>query len=174
MSTAERSIVEIPTQEAAPERRSTGVVVVAIIGLIALVLGGFAGWMIRGDDGGGVSDIVVAGGEEPTSRQAQMVDFHRDYIEAWKAGDVEAIRSMYVPEGTLTINDVTYDISSPEFVDFVGLGTISKLLPPHLVSGNTVFNFVEVVGYSTENTLRFTRTGELLLIDHVIVNSSIS
>jgi hypothetical protein len=173
MSKTERSIAEIPTQEVAPERNSTGVVVVAIIGLLALILGGFAGWMIRGDEGGDVSDIVVAGGEEPTSRQEQMVDFHRGYIEAWKVGDVEAIRSMYVPEGTFTFNDVTYDVASPEFVDFIGLGTIGKLLEPHLVKGSTMFNFVEVVGTSTENTLRFTRAGELLLIDHVIVNASI-
>jgi hypothetical protein len=173
MSTIERSIAEIPTQDAAPQRNSTGVVVVAIVGLLALVLGGFAGWMIRGDDSGDVPAIVVAGGEEPTSRQEQMVDFHRDYIEAWKVGDVAAIRSMYVPEGTITLNDVTYDVASPEFVDFVGLGTVSKLLEPHLVAGNTMFNFIEVVGASTENTLRFTRSGELLLTDHVIVNSSV-
>ena len=39
MSTIERSIAEIPTQDAAPQRNSTGVVVVAIVGLLALVLG---------------------------------------------------------------------------------------------------------------------------------------
>ena len=181
MTTTDVSMTEAPPQEVSPGRRSTRVWIVAIVGLLGLVVGGLAGWVMRGDDSSDEAGIVVAGGDEPTSRQELMVEFHRDYIDAWKTGDVEAIRAMYVPDGTYTFNGFTYDVASTEFADFVGLygpqgdhGTISEPLEPHLVKGTTMLNFVEVVGNSSENTLRFTPTGELLLVEHVIVNSSLS
>ncbi len=174
MTTTEPLTVQAPPQEVTSRKSSPRVVTIAIVGLIALLLGGLVGWVIRGEDSGDVPSIVVAGGEEPTSRQEQMVEFHRDYIEAWRRGDVEAIRALYVPEGTLTFNGVTYGVASEEFADFVGLGTVSELLEPHLAHGSTMFNFVEVVGTASENTLRFTPSGELLLIEHVILNSSVT
>lgn len=171
MPTMDPVAVEIHAEEHQREGKSTRSAMAAIVGVIALLLGGVVGWAIRGNDGGGDPAAAVVGSESLTARQEQMVELHRDYLEAWRAGDVEAIRAMYTPDGTFTFNDVTYEVRSPEFADHVGLGVVGELLPPHLIKGNTMLNFVEVVGYSSENILTFTSAGEPRLIGHVIVST---
>ncbi len=154
---------DTPAVDARPRQR-----LVALAVGLALLLGGLAGWTLgnttREDTG-----VVLAGEGELTERQEAMIDFLRDYIEAWRQSDVETLESMWVTDGVFESLGRTVRISDGSFADYVRFRSWESkgIFEPMLVKGSLLVGFHETDGSTFMNTMRFTSHGELLLIRHV-------
>ncbi|MDJ0769854.1 MAG: hypothetical protein QNJ12_13725 [Ilumatobacter sp.] len=74
---------------------------IVLIAVVALVLGGLAGWMLRGDDSGS-DDVVVVNGAELTERQEEMLRVGDEYFAAERDGDGNKMISLFVEQGHVT------------------------------------------------------------------------
>ena len=141
-----------------------------VLGLVlALVVGGLAGYLIRGDDMEETGSVVPVGGTEVTSRQEEMADLMAEYEQAWLAGDGEAAEAVFGPGGTLRALGVTYHADDGEIADFVGGPgwTVLEILEPMLVYDDVALNFHTYDGLRT-NVMTFTDDGEVKILSHVI------
>jgi hypothetical protein len=169
MTTLEHQREAKGTTSAAPRSRRSFVVV--IVAVLALLVGGFAGYMIGDANGSDTSDrIVLAGEGELTARQEQMVDFLDDYMQAWRENDSDAVVAMYTEYGTFRPLGEVYAVDDDSFVDWVERHDFAGLenSDPVLVNGNTVLSFHTVLGGTYSNVLDFANTGDLLLVSHTI------
>lgn len=143
--------------------------VLVLVAVLALVLGGVGGWMIRGDDAS-TSDVVLAGGGDLTARQEQMLDLVRDAEEAWQAGDVDAVLAMFAPNGRFEAFDAVYRVSDGSLASYIERGEWGSLgvYEPVLVRDDTMLTFHEFGGRLYSEEFTFTPDGELLIVSHVI------
>ena len=168
MAIQERPVEETHALGATTHRSSRSRILVALAVVLALMAGGLVGWTVRGSESGEAASIVLAGEGELTARQEEMVGFLRDYIQAWRDGDAQALEAMYVPNGTFTPLGTEVRTDDGSFADYVGRRSWSskELLEPILVHGNEVVSFHTTDGDVYMNTARFTTDGELLLVSH--------
>ncbi len=162
MTTLDQTSMDRTTRSA----HRTRWVATALIAVLALLVGGAVGWMANGDAATG--SMVAAGETELSPRQEQMAAFMGDYEEAWKAGDAAAVTAMFVPEGTFTGLGSTYradDGTLAGFVEFGDWGGLTEF-DPDLVRGSVVLRFHSLGGDTYQNVMKFTESGELLLINH--------
>jgi hypothetical protein len=174
--------VTTPPEQETPRRRSRTGLLVAVVAVVALVVGGTAGWLLRGDDGAsspafvaGLGDAVVVGGEVAdrdalTDRQLEMVEVGRDYVNAWIEEDGEAVASFMTPDGYVTLLNQTFRVDDGTLQEWVEgpLADIpNELNDPMVVSGNQVV----FVGYSERAlgsdwmiTLEFTDSGDVKIM----------
>jgi hypothetical protein len=171
--------VTTPSEQETPKRSSRTGLLVAVVAVVALVVGGTAGWLLRGDDGpsspafvAGLGDAVVVGGEVAdrdalTDRQLEMVEVGRDYVSAWIEKDGEAVASFMAPDGYVTLLNETFRVDDGTLQEWVE-GPVSaipnELNDPMVVSGNQVV----FVGYAERAlssdwmiTLEFTDSGDV-------------
>jgi hypothetical protein len=169
MTTLERQHDDLytPMTESPPRRRS--VVIPTIIAVLALVIGGVAGWMLRGTDD---TDIAVAGDGDLTARQEQMVDLVRDAEQAWQAGDADGVVALFAPNGTFEAEAFgrVYRAGDGSLAGYIEAGNWTSLdvLEPMLVNGNDVLTFHNYGGQTYSEKFTFTTTGDLLILSHVI------
>ena len=141
-----------------------------VLGLVlALVVGGLAGYLIRGEDTDDLGSVVPAGNAELTDRQEEMGELVAAYEQAWLEGDGEAAEAMFAPGGTLTALGSTYHADDGEIADFVGGRRWSDLdvYEPMLVRGDEGLVFHSYDRLRT-NVYTFTPMGELLIVSHEI------
>lgn len=149
----------------AASSRSRVLVGVAIA--VALVLGGLAGWLLRGSPD---ASAVLAGGGEMTQRQEQIADFLADYEKAWQDGDAQAILDMFAPTGTYTALGSTYRVDDGSLAEFLETNRFPELdvLEPWLLSGDEAVTFHRVNMGTYTDRLLLTGDGELLVVSHTI------
>lgn len=142
--------------------------ILVVVALLALVLGGIGGWMLRGSDAPG--DIIVAGEGDLTERQADMLDVMRDAELAWQSNDADGVLALYAPNGTFEAFDTVYRVDDGTFADYVEMGSWSSLEvhEPVLVRGNEILTFHTFGGQTYTESMTFTSTGDLLITSHVI------
>lgn len=173
MTTTERTVERPRVERAAPaepERKHRSLMT-AIAVIVALLLGVLAGYVLFGSDDAN-PDIVVAGDDDLTARQEQMVDLLDDCEAAWQAGDGDAVEAMFTDNGVLYVFGEEYrvdDARLAEYVDthpFPGL----EIFEPVLVRNDTLLSFHRLEGMGTfYDVIEFTSDGELLMISHEIV-----
>lgn len=173
MTTLERPHDEVlDTSRAGSDRsggRSKMGLLVAFVAIIALVVGGAVGWFVRG---GGDDAMVLAGDGDLTERQLDMVDFMNDYEAAWQRSDGEAVAAMYTDTGTFVSLGVEYRVDDGSLAEFVESGEWAALdvLEPRLVRDLEVLSFHTFPLGTYMNSMTFTGSGELLLMNHTITN----
>lgn len=152
-----------------PATRSSHYLVIAIVAVLALALGGVAGWMLNGGEDT-TAGIVLAGDGELSARQEQMLELVRDNEQAWQSNDFDAILALYAPDGTFEAFDTVYRVDDGSFESFLESGQWSSLevYEPMLVRGNEVLTFHRFGGQPYSESISFTPTGELLITSHVI------
>ncbi|MGI9645527.1 MAG: hypothetical protein ACR2O6_09490 [Ilumatobacteraceae bacterium] len=138
--------------------------VVVLVAVVALVLGGLAGWLLRGDDGG-VDDVVVVNGAELTDRQQQMLDIGDEYYTALREGDGDALASLFVPQGYSTIQGTQFRVDDGSLARVVnGGGNIGlQVYEPVLVFDDTLVYTMNNAGNTIE-VMKFTPSGDVLII----------
>lgn len=164
MKTLERPSERVHTRDGGGGRRNWRVV--SLAAALALVVGGVVGWMIRSDDSG---DVLLAGDGTLTDRQEQIADFMDDYEQAWIDGDIEALTSMYAPAGRFIAFDTIYR-ADDDLAEFVEDGWAIDVHRPVLVRGNEVLSFHDWGDSFYVNEMTFTATGDLLLIEHRVLD----
>lgn len=141
---------------------------IALVAIVALLLAGLGGWMLRGSDD--ESDAVVVAGAQLTDRQEEMLRVAEEYELARANGDVDAVLELFVPQGVINLNGDIYRADDGSMAGFVaGLSAPSRVdLDPVLVHEDLV---VSVLSYGGNNAqmLKFTPSGEVLIIRSVIV-----
>ena len=168
MTTIERTREDTRAVPAPPSSRGMRMALLAVVAVLALVLGGVAGWMLRGADDPG--DVVLAGDGELTARQEQMIDVIREAEAAWQSNDVDAILGVYAPDATYEAFDTVYRMDDGSFAAYIEGGSWSSLevYAPVLVRGNTALTFHRFGGQSYSESMTFTSAGDLLVTSHVI------
>lgn len=153
----------------APAGRSPRYLVMAVVAVLALLVGGVAGWMLN-DDGTTTPGIVLAGEGELSARQEQMLDVVRDAEVAWQRNDVDAILALYAPSATFEAFDTVYRVADGSFESYIESGSWGSLEvdEPMLVRGDDVLTFHRFGGRLYSEAFSFTPTGELLITSHVI------
>ena len=159
METVERP-VQATEDTAQHDRRPLTIVLVAII---ALLLGGLGGWLIRGSDDGGTDDAIEVVTGELTDRQQEMLRVADEHYAAFVAGDGEALTALYVPQGVM--GDVRADDGTMAAA-FEGLAPPGRMemLPPALVFED---NMVRVINWGSTYGIvghLFTTSGDVLII----------
>lgn len=141
-------------------------VVVLLAAVLALVVGGLAGWALRGDAEIGMT--VLAGGGEMTDRQEQIGDFLADYEQAWQDGDTDAIMAMFAPAGTYSALGQTYYVADGSLADYAATYSFPDLdvFEPWLVSGNEALSFHSVGMGTFYEHVTLTGDGEILVLSH--------
>lgn len=140
-----------------------------LVALVALVIGLAGGWLARGSDGD--PDAVTVGGVELTDRQADMVDIvSGDYIDAWHAGDGEAVAAFFTDNGQAEFLGTTIPVAGGGVADYVDRGSWASLTPhqPVLVFENTVVSYHDYMNSTYVNSIDFTASGELKIVSHTI------
>jgi hypothetical protein len=167
------TLLERPREDtlAAPvptEQRSHRWALVVLVTVLALVLGGVGGWMIRGETE--TPGILVAGTGEPTARQEQMLDQLRAYEKAWQASDAEAVLAFFTPNGWATMLGNDYRIDDGSLRSYIGQGDWSPIdmLEPVLVNGDELLFFHRYGEAVYTDVMTFTPVGDLLMISHVV------
>lgn len=169
MTTLERPHETIHTSTATTSRSQRSWMIVAVIAVLALVLGGVLGYVVRGGDTN--ADIVIAGGDQMTDRQEQMIEFLDAYEAAWQANDAAQVTASFVPTGTFGALDSELRVDDGSLADYVENTSFSSLdvLRPALVRDNEMVTFHQFGGRTYVEVLTFTPSGDLLLVSHDIV-----
>jgi hypothetical protein len=168
MTTIERQREETRTTDTSGGGPRRGILVV--LGLVlALVVGGLVGYLIRGDGTDDIGSVVPSGDTELTARHEQMGELVAAYEQAWQEGDGEAAEAMFATGGTLRALGVTYDADDGEIADFIGGVEWSALdvHEPMLVREDMGLSFHDYDRVRT-NAFTFTAEGDLLIVRHVI------
>jgi hypothetical protein len=169
-----------PLGQPASDRRAKIGVLVAVVAVVALVVGGIAGWLLRGDDDtsvpafvAGLGDTVVIGGEETnrdalTDRQLAMVEVARGYVNAWIENDGDAVTSFMTSDGYVELPDFgqTFRVDDGTLQEWVEGPTSvipNELNDPLVVSGSQVVlvGYAERVSSDWMITLKFTESGDV-------------
>ncbi len=155
-----------------PRARRVPILGAVLALLVALLVGGASGWLVRGsiDDS---RDLVVAGQTQLTDRQADIADFMREYEAAWQEGDGDAVVSMFASYGTATLLGTTYRVDDGSLAEYVDSGNWASLdvLEPILVGGgNRAVSFHTFNGATYVDIVQFTGDGELLLVSHEVTS----
>lgn len=142
----------------------------ALVAVLALVVGGIVGFVVRGD--AETPDFLVAGGGEPTARQEQMFEFADESFEVWRNGDGDAAAAMFVDSGVFTALGIDYradDGSLARYADSTTWQSL-ELLYPVVANGDELIGFHRYGGSTYRNTMTFTPSGELLLVNITITS----
>lgn len=174
MTTFERTTKETPKTNGRvparvrPQRSST--TLMAMLAAFALVAGLVGGYFLRGTDS--VDDVVLVGGGQMTDRQEEIVALFEDYTDAWLQGDGEAVAAMFVDNGTATILGTTYRIDDGTLAGYVDRDPVPDLdiMEPSIMHDNTLVDFHEVPMGEYINIMRFTATGDVQIVSHVITS----
>jgi hypothetical protein len=170
MTTLERPHETIPTRTATTSRSQRSWIIVAVIAVLALVLGGVLGYVIRGGDTN--ADMVIAGGDQMTDRQEQMIEFLDTYEAAWQANDAAQVTASFVPTGTFgALGSEQLRVDDGSLADYVENSSFSSLdvLRPALVRDNEMVTFHRFGGRTYVEVLTFTPSGDLLLVSHDVL-----
>jgi hypothetical protein len=126
-----------------------------------------------------VSDVVVVGNVALTDRQVEMVGLTKQYLDAWKAGDPNAVAAFFAPEGKLEsiLYEDEFRISNCTLIDRVqaamttfGLSSLESV-GPLFVDGNMVHSVAKAGSSQFSSLLVFTDTGPIRLLRHISLNS---
>lgn len=172
MTTLERpqdDVVSSSPTVAAPEHLSRMWMLVALVAILALLLGGAVGWFLNGDDD---PRAVYAGDGDLTERQLDMIEFMDDYVDAWQRSDADALVAMYAPSGRFVSLGTTYLVSDGSLAALIRANDWSSLTPyePNVVRGNEMLGFHSFPGGVFMNSMTFTGDGELLLLNHTVTD----
>ena len=126
-----------------------------------------------------VSDVVTVDNVALTDRQTEMVRLTQQYLDAWKAGDPDAVAAFFAPEGKLEsiLYEDEFRISNCTLIDRVqaamttfGLSSLERV-GPQLVDGSTVYSVAKAGSSQFSSLLVFTDTGPVRLLRHISLNS---
>lgn len=169
-----------PTGQPASGRTARTGVLVAVVAVVALVVGGLVLAACGDDDDtsapafvAGLGDTVVVDGEVTdrdalTDRQQEMVEVARDYVNAWIDKDGDAVASFMTSDGYVVLPELnqTFRVDDGTLQEWVE-GTLSEipneLNDPLVVSGNqvVVVGYAERVDSDWMITLEFTGSGDV-------------
>ena len=173
MTTLERHPDDVMTTSApvsAPDHRPARTwLIVALVAIVALVVGGAIGWFVGSEDD---PQIVLSGSGELTERQLEMVDFMDDYVDAWQRGDGEAVAAMYTSTGRFVSMGTIYRVEDGSLAELIDGDDWGSLTPyqPNLVKGNELIGFHSFPGSIYVNHMVFTNDGELRLLTHTVTS----
>ena len=163
METTERPVQAPDTEQ---HGRYT-LVFVAVVGVVALFLGGLGGWLIGSSDDSGddVTEVVTG---VVTDRQHEMLQITKELDAALQAGTADAalVDRLFVPQGIFSIrNSFEYRADDGSLAQFFERGSDASaaLYPPALVADDMIVRLGDYSGKYSQ-TFKFTSTGEVLII----------
>jgi ketosteroid isomerase-like protein len=147
---------------------------VALVAMLALLLGLLGGWWVNDDHTASQPAAVVAGSAALTSRQEEMVAMARDYMSAWRSNDPATVLAFYTPYASFveTPSGMSYNVADGSMQVYLGSADWSSMqvVDPILVNGHDLTVISRLGGVQFTNLLRFTLTDELLVQLHMVTS----
>ena len=124
-------------------------------------------------------DVVTVGNVALTDRQKDMVYLTRQYADAWKSEDPDAVAAFFAPEGKLEsiLYDSEFRVSNCTLteriraaMDAFDMASLERV-GPLFVDGNRVYSVATTGSNQFSSLFVFTDTGPVRLLRHISLNS---